>query len=91
MLAEAGRNPVIAELLQKHTKELRSLLAKYLKKAQQKGQVDPTLDCNLTASLLLSIVDGATSLTLRDPKMNSRAGADMLRTLITRFLAPSSS
>src|SRR3546814_11321750 len=58
-LSEANRNPAMAKALQKHTKGVHSLLADLLGKGQAAGAIDPTLDRHMTASLLISMIDGS--------------------------------
>jgi len=88
MLAEAGRNPAIAKILRTRSRAIRGLLAGFLRNAQRQGQVDRTLDPELAAALIISIVDGATALKIRDPKLDTPATRKMQETLITRFLSP---
>ncbi len=88
ILAEAGRNPAMAKVLQAHTRGMRALLADLLRNGQARGQIDPGLDPELAASLLISVIDGSKTLAVRDPKLDSKKCADLLRILITRFLAP---
>jgi TetR/AcrR family transcriptional repressor of uid operon len=88
MLAEAGRNPVIGNILKEHSRKLRALLAKFLLEAQQRGHVDPSLDADTTAAILLSVVDGARTLRIRDSKLDMAKGLPLLKTLVARFLTP---
>ncbi len=88
MLAEAGRNPAIARIVRKNTAVLRGLLADFLRQAQGRGQIDPSLDANVAAGLLLSVMDGMKTLAIRDPDADIAASVAMLQTLIARFLVP---
>ena len=88
MLAEAGRNPAIGDILRQHSRELRTLLADFLREAQNRGQVDRTLDADLAAAVLLSVGDGAKALTIRDPTLDMTRCIDLLKILIARFLSP---
>jgi TetR/AcrR family transcriptional repressor of uid operon len=88
MLAEAVRNPAIADIVHAHSRALHSLLSVFLQDAQKRGQVDSTLDPDLTAAILLSVIDGAKTLTIRDPKLNMTKSIDVLKILISRFLTP---
>lgn len=87
MLAEAGHNPAIADILREHSRRLRSLLANFLSKAQKEGQVDRSLDADFAAAVLLGVIDGAKTMTIRDPKLDKGRCIDYLKILITRFLA----
>jgi TetR/AcrR family transcriptional repressor of uid operon len=88
MLAEAGHNPAIADILRDHDRALRSLLAAFLGKAQESGQVDRSLDVDLAAAVLLGVIDGAKAMMIRDPKLNKASSIEHLKILITRFLTP---
>ncbi len=68
MLAEAARNPAVAEILHKHSKGMRDLLADLVRKGQDAGEVDSSLDADLVAAILMSVVDGSRNLAVRDPK-----------------------
>ena len=90
-IAEANRNPVMAKALQSHTKGVHSLLADLLEKGQAAGAIDPALDRHMTASLIISIIDGSKTLCLRDPKLDVMEATKGLRTMVIRYLAPPSS
>ncbi|PWB82641.1 MAG: TetR/AcrR family transcriptional regulator, partial [Methylocystaceae bacterium] len=82
MAAEAGRNPAIASLLQEHSRKLRSLLAEHLRLGQQRGQIDATLDADLAASVLMSVIDGAKSLPIKDPAVDMVAALGSMRRMV---------
>ena len=89
MLAEAGHNPAIARILREQNRALRTRFATLLRKGQEIGQVDPGLDPELAASIVISAIDGIKSMNIRDPKLSKDNGAtDHLAMLITRFLRP---
>lgn len=88
MLAEAGHNPAIAKLLRDHNRALRSRFASLLRKGQENGQIDRSLDPDLAASVVISAIDGAKALNVRDPKLSKEGVGDHLAKLITRFLKP---
>ncbi|WP_088342588.1 MULTISPECIES: TetR/AcrR family transcriptional regulator [Rhodomicrobium] len=88
MLAEAGRNPAMASILEEHSRGVRRLLADFLSQCQARGEIDPELDPELAAGVLLSVIDGSKTLTLRDPGVDIQKSLDLLKTLITRFLMP---
>jgi TetR/AcrR family transcriptional regulator, repressor for uid operon len=90
VLAEAGRNKAIARLLRRHHRALRDLVAGFLRQGQERGQVDPALDAQDAAAMLLSVVDGAGTLAIRDPARGRACGPALLARLIARFLAPAS-
>jgi AcrR family transcriptional regulator len=88
MLVEAGRNPVIARIVRKNSAMLRALLADFIQSGQLRGQIDPALDANLAAGMLLSVMDGMRTLLIRDPDSDISRSLEMLQTLIARFLSP---
>jgi AcrR family transcriptional regulator len=88
MLAEAGRNPAIAKIVRKNTATLRVLLVEFLRNAQARGQIDQGLDANVTAGVLLSVMDGMKTLGIRDPDVDIAKSIEHLQLLISRFLSP---
>jgi hypothetical protein len=58
MLTEAGRNPALATILREHSRGMRTLLADLIRKGQVAQQIDPGLDADLVASVLISVIDG---------------------------------
>jgi hypothetical protein len=88
MLAEAGHDASIARILRDHSRALRATLATLLQKGQENGQVDRSLDTDLAAAVLVSAIDGAKAMTLRDPKLSKAGAGKHLKMLVTRFLQP---
>ena len=88
MLAEAGRNPAIAKIVRKNTATLRVALVEFLRNAQARGQIDQSLDANVTAGVLLSLMDGMRTLSIRDPGVDIAKSIEHLQILISRFLSP---
>ena len=87
LMAEAGRNPAIAKIVHSHTRALRGLLAETLRNGQATGGIDPKLDVELAAVLLINLMDGSKILRIRDPKIDTRKCDEMLATMIARFLS----
>ncbi|HXO03170.1 MAG TPA: TetR/AcrR family transcriptional regulator [Stellaceae bacterium] len=89
VVAEASRNPAIAETLRRRIQALRDMLAGFLREGQERGQIDPQIDPDLAAAVLVSLVDAIDSLAAKDDeKFNSAEGIDLLKTLFARFLTP---
>lgn len=88
MFAEAGRNPAMAEVLQEHTRWMRQLLADFLRKGQARGRIDPSLDAETAAAVLIGVIDGSKIMAVREPSPNRMKTIELLRTLIDRFLTP---
>jgi TetR/AcrR family transcriptional regulator, repressor for uid operon len=87
LMAEAGRNPAIAKIVHSHTRAIRGLLAETLRNGQATGGIDPNLDVELAASILINLMDGSKILRIRDPKIDTRKCDEMLATMIARFLS----
>jgi len=89
MMAEARRNPAIGAMLAKQSRKRQTLLAELLLGAQAQGQVDPDLDVESAAAMLLSVIDGAETLTIRDPLLDLAKTITLLKLMIARFLVRS--
>jgi TetR/AcrR family transcriptional regulator, repressor for uid operon len=87
LMAEAGRNPAVAKIVHSHTRAIRGLLAETLRNGQATGGIDPNLDVELAASILINLMDGSKILRIRDPKIDTRKCDEMLATMIARFLS----
>lgn len=88
MMAAARRSPAVAELFATHSLRFRGVLSNVLREAQARGKVDPDLDSDVAATLLLSVMDGTESFRLRDPELDPAVAFSMLTTMISRFLTP---
>ena len=88
MLVEAGRNPAIARIVRENSAMLRAHLMDFIESGQVRGQIDPGLDAKLAAGMILSVIDGMRTLTIRDPDADIASHLEMLQTLIARFLSP---
>ncbi len=88
VLAEARRNPAMAKIVQDNTRRARTMLAAFLRKGQERGQVDPSLDPELTAAVLMGVVDCTKSMAIRDPKLDMKKAGDLLQTMLLRLLTP---
>jgi AcrR family transcriptional regulator len=87
MLAEAGRSPATAKALREHSYRMHTILTNLLHLGQERGEIDPSLDPEAVAPVLVSLVDGAKSLALRNPDRSSGRDGDVMRMLISRFLS----
>jgi hypothetical protein len=85
-LGEAVCNPAMAEIVQEHSRTLRNHLSESLRKGQARGEIDPYLDAEVAAAILICVIDGSKTLSARDPKLDITRSVDPLKTLITRFL-----
>lgn len=89
VMAEASRNPAIARIVQMRSQKLQDLLAGFLRVGQERGQVDPDLEVEPTAAILLSVIDAAKTLRIKDPKSDAATSTELLKRMVFRFLAPS--
>ena len=89
VLAEAARDPVIGAVLREASREMRRLLAQFLRDGQGRGQVDPGLDADATAAILISLIDSCKTLIVRDPGVDAKRSAEAFDLMITRLLSPS--
>jgi AcrR family transcriptional regulator len=88
-LAEAARNPQFAKIIERHTDAFRRMWGDFLRQAQSQGQVDPGLDPDVTANILIAIIDGARALPIRNPRLDIKQHVAHLKTMLVRFLIPS--
>lgn len=88
MFAEAGRNPTMAGILKEHSRRMLTLLIDLLRDGQGRGEIDPTIDPEQVAPVLISIIDGSKTLALRSPNLKPEAYVELVWTLMTRFLVP---
>lgn len=88
VLAEAGRDPTVGKILEENSSGMRELLAAFLRKGQTSGRIDPDLDTDTAAAVLLSLIDGSKALSIRAPRLDEKRRSKVLRQMITRFLSP---
>jgi len=87
-LAEAGRNPEFAKVIERHTGAMRRMWSDFLRQAQSQGRVDPGLDPDATANILIALVDGSRAMPIRNPKLDIKQSVAHLKTMLVRFLRP---
>lgn len=88
MLAEAGRSPATAKALGEHSRRMQTILVTLLHRGQERGEIDPALAPEAVAPVLISLIDGAKALALRNPERSAGRDGDVMRMLISRFLSP---
>lgn len=87
-LAEAARNPDFAKVIARHTEAIRHMWTTFLRQAQSQGRMDPGLDPDATANILIALIDGSRAMPIRNPKLDIKQSAAHLRTMLARFLSP---
>lgn len=88
MLVEAARNPAVAKIVRANTRKIKSLLVDFLKTGQNRGQIDPNLNADAAATVMLTVMDGMKITAIRDPKADTAKYIAYLQILISRFLSP---
>ncbi len=88
MLAEATRSPVMAKVLQAHSRRGRAAMADVLRLGQTRGEIDKSIDPDTAAAVLIGIMDASITLGLRDPDLDASKAANLVKILTRRFLAP---
>lgn len=88
MLAESARNPAMAQVVQAHSRSLRAILLKVLRHGQERGVIEPDLDAEATATVMMAMIDGLKALPLRDPKLDSQATAGFIQRMLGDVLKP---
>lgn len=88
ILAEAGRDAALGQILQKDSRLIRDMLAAVLRSGQERGMIDKDLEIEPSAAVLLSLVDAAKSLSVRAPDLSRETRFSALQTTIERLLAP---
>jgi AcrR family transcriptional regulator len=91
IIAEAVRNPRVAALYARLDAEATTALTRVVQKAAARGQVDPGLDPNAVASLLVALVDAVLWRRGADPTFDAATVVPTLEVLLTRFLSPPAS
>ena len=86
MLAESTRTPAMARLLQDSSRQVRKLLATVLQHGQACGEIDPTVEPELAASVLIGVVDALRAMRLRAPDLDASKVAALFETAVRRLL-----
>ncbi len=86
VLAEAARNPLVAEGFARNLAEMKAGVAAALEAGQAEGTVDRNLATAPSAEVLIALMDGLCARSILDPEHDPRALLPTLRILIRRFL-----
>jgi hypothetical protein len=90
IMAETGRSPVIAKIVSEHIQRLRGLIADFLRRGQERGQIDSSLDPDLSAQVLISVTNGGKAFLGLDPGLDQALCKAQLGNMIEGFLKPKS-
>lgn len=88
VLAEAQRNPRIRDIFEKNLAEARDAIRDCLARAQANGEIDRTLDVDMTTTLLMAMGDGLVVRMPFERDMTPDRIEPALRDLIRRMLRP---
>lgn len=88
ILGEANRNPTIATMFAAFCRKRCQYAAELLRKGQASGQIDPSLDPEATAELLIGTADSAQTWSIRNPDFDFDKNFAVLKTMLVRLLAP---
>ena len=88
VLAEAHRNPKIREIFERNLAEARAGLRANLARAQAHGEIDSSLDLDVTVSVVMALGDGLLARMPLEPDMTPDRIEPGLRLLLRRMLMP---
>jgi AcrR family transcriptional regulator len=83
LIAESTRNPRIAEIVRKSTTLMRSFFAEFIRRGQESGEVDADLDPDMTAFVIVNMINAAKMTRTLD----AESRVSVMSTMITRFLS----
>jgi TetR/AcrR family transcriptional repressor of uid operon len=90
VLAEAGKNPVIAKIVRHRNDRLQQLLAKLLRKGQELGQIDHTIEADAAAAILCVVIDASNNLFIKNPAFDMEDALSLLKRMMRQFMVPQS-
>ncbi|MDJ0942616.1 MAG: TetR/AcrR family transcriptional regulator [Kiloniellales bacterium] len=86
VLAEAARNPRVAEGFARNLAEMKAGVVAALEAGQTEAVIDPGLATGPAAEVLIALMDGLCARSILDPAHDPQTLLPTLRTLIRRFL-----
>ena len=87
-MAEAMRNSDVRGLFDRNKAEAHSAIAAALRRGQERGVVDPSLDADMACMLIMCMGDGLIMHQGLDPTLTHQRFRATLETLLRRFLRP---
>ena len=88
ILAEAARNERVAEIVRRHNAAIVALCAEAIRQAQAQRHVDPALDADAAAAVLVAAAEGLSARLALFPAPDARKSLAAFRLLLQRFLSP---
>ena len=88
ILAEAARNPEVRGMFDRNLTEARARITAALRRGQAHGQVDPELDTETAATLILAIGDGLSVHQGLNPALTPDRMRPVMQQMLRRFLRP---
>ena len=87
-MAEAMRNPAVRGMFDRNKAEAQAAMTAALRRGQERGMVDPSLDAEMACVLIMCMGDGLTIHQGLDPTLTHGRFRATLETLLRRFLRP---
>lgn len=81
LAAEAPRSPEVREAVAGGNHERRQPLKSVIEEAQRRGEIDPSLDSDAVARLMVGVFQGLVMQRLVEPDLDVKAYAEVLRAL----------
>ena len=81
LVAEAPRNPAVREWLTRNERQVRAPLAELVRHAQAAGEINPNLDADAVARVLVALYQGFVTQKLVEPELATDAYAAVMRAL----------
>lgn len=88
ILAEAGRNPAISDLLQATQAETLKAVETAIRQGQVREQIDATLIPEITAQLLIAMIDGTIGQLVIEPSNEPDFFAEGTKQTVLKILTP---
>ena len=88
IMAEGVRNPEIRQGFDRNIREARATVVAALRRGQERGLVDPSLDVDTAVQLIMAMGDGLLVHQGLDPTLTATRFRPVLQQLLRRFLRP---
>ncbi len=88
VMAEGVRNPEVRAGFDRNSREARAAIVAAMRRGQERGLVDPALDVEIAAQLIMAMGDGLCVHQGLDPTLTADRFRPVLQQLLRRFLRP---